>query len=117
LGGNVNTWKRLIILGLTLGLTVQIAKADYNANHGGVVTEVLTYPGSTVVLFRINNQPASHPTCNSYYFAFDAGEPPNSGKLVVSRLLLALANGQGVNIGYDNAGNCQSGWIRAHRVG
>ena len=101
---------------LTLSLAPLGSQAYYNANISGVVTQVLTYPESGHILFVLNNQP-SHPTCNSSYFAFgDVGTEAVVNR-VYARLLLAHATGEPVNIGFDNAGDCASGYIRAHRVG
>jgi hypothetical protein len=101
---------------LTLLLAPLGSQAYYNANLVGVVTQVLTYPESGHILFVLNNQP-SHPACNSSYFAFgDAGSEAAVNR-VYARLLVAHATGEPVNIGFDNEGNCASGYIRAHRVG
>ncbi|QUJ68610.1 hypothetical protein KDD30_05720 [Photobacterium sp. GJ3] len=91
--------------------------AEYNANIRGVVTEVLTYTESNIILFRLNNQPASHPTCKPGYFSVDASVPSETRHQVLSRLLTAYATGKLVNIGYDKDGTCSGTWIRTHRVG
>lgn len=92
--------------------------AGYNANFSGKVTAVLTYPGSTQVLIRVEGQPKTHPQCTNFdYLTIPADISNDSRQLVMSRLLLAFASGQAVNIGYDKEGGCVSGRIRVHRVG
>lgn len=94
------------------------AYAGYNANFSGKVTAVLTYPGSTRVLIRVEGQPKTHPQCTNFdYLTIPADISNESRQLVMSRLLLAFASGQTVNIGYDKEGGCVSGRIRVHRVG
>lgn len=100
-----------------LAISWTLAQAAYNANMSGVVAEVLTYPETTHVLFRLDNQPTSHPGCNAAYFVM-ADPNPESRKLMYARLLTALAMGSSINIGYDNVGECgPGGYIRVHRIG
>ena len=107
--------KKLILLVL---FAWSNAYAGYNANFSGKITAVLTYPGSTQVLIRVEGQPTSHPQCTSLDFLAIPSDISNeSRQLVMSRLLLAFASGQAVNIGYDKEGGCVSGRIRVHRVG
>ena len=91
--------------------------AGYNANISGVVTQVLTYTGSDQILFRLNNQPSSHPQCNVDFFSIDPSLPADRRSVVLSRLLIAYSSGKPVNIGYDSEGDCSHGRIRVHRVG
>ena len=91
--------------------------AIYNANMAGVVSEVLLYTDSDYVLFKLNNQPTTHPACTATYFAVGSDVDPTRRKILIARLLLAKATGEQTNIGYDKDGACANGYIRAHRVG
>ena len=93
------------------------AFADYNANMTGVVTHVLTYTGSDQIYFRLDNQPSSHPACNTDYFAIDSSIPAERRQQVLSRLLMAYATGKPINIGYDSEAGCAHSRIRVWRVG
>jgi hypothetical protein len=50
------------------------SSAGYNANIQGVVKDVLTYP-SDLVLFRLSNQPTTHPLCRPEYFYMETYNP------------------------------------------
>jgi hypothetical protein len=102
---------------MTAVLSLTPAQAGYNANMTGVVTEVLTYLDSTMILFRLDNQPTTHPLCNPVYFAVNVATDSEVRKQVLARLLVAKATGESVNIGYDNAADCSHSYIRAWRVG
>ena len=91
--------------------------AEYNANMQGVVTEVLTYTHGDQIYFKLDNQPSTHPRCETDFFSIDASIPAERRHQLLSRLLTAYATGKRVNIGYDNKGNCSHTRIRAHRVG
>lgn len=110
---------RRIALAFAVALTIAwpSVQAAYNANMTGVVAEVPTYPGTTFFIFRLNNQPASHPSCDPAYFVVDDANT-ESRKMVYARLLTALAMGNSINIGYDSLGDCGSGgYIRVYRIG
>lgn len=116
---NAGSRKRvaLIALGFYTALFAASSEADYNANMTGVVTEVLTYP-SGEILFRLANQPSSHPSCvMTDYFAIDTTANSAAVNRMYARLLSAHALGEAVNIGYDNQGDCVGGRIRVWRVG
>ena len=66
-----------IIIFMTIATTSIKSHAGYNANMRGKVTQVLTYTYSTLIYFRLENQPSSHPTCKSIYFSIDAATPDN----------------------------------------
>ena len=107
--------KGLVVLMAFLATCVS---AGYDANFTGRVTHVLTYPGSTLILIKVSGQPTSHPTCTSLDFlAIDPGISNESRQLVMSRLLMAYASGETVNIGYDKTADCVGSRIRVHRVG
>lgn len=89
----------------------------YNANTSGIVTMVITYTDSDQILFRLENQPSSHPACNANYFSVPAETPADRRKAMLARLLLAKATGETINVGFDGTGACSSGYIQAHRVG
>jgi hypothetical protein len=107
----------IVAAALAVSLTLQPVHAVYNANMTGVVVDVLTYTEGTQIYFRLDNQPASHPACNAVYFSIDQAVPSENRKALLARLLLAMANGNPTNVGFDNSGNCSHGYIRAHRVG
>ena len=93
------------------------ASAGYNANMRGVVTHVLTYTQDGRVYFRLDNQPGSHPACSTDYFSIDASVEPNVRQQLLSRLMIAYATGESVNVGYDDESDCSHSRIRVHRVG
>jgi hypothetical protein len=93
------------------------SNATYNANINGIVTEVVVYPDTDVLLFRIANQPTSHPQCDPAYFEVASSTPEGRRNQIFALLLASKAAGTPVTIGYDNAGNCLSTYIRVHRVG
>lgn len=93
------------------------ASADYNANMNGVVVTVITYAEGDQIYFQLNNQPGTHPSCNPTLFGIAADTTADRRKALLARLLVAKAEGTGINIGYDNVGACAHGYIRVHRVG
>ncbi|MEC4729051.1 hypothetical protein HWQ46_26415 [Shewanella sp. D64] len=107
--------KIIFILALLLGST-NMSYAGYNANMVGEVTAVMTY-SSSLILFRLHNQPSSHPSCNKSYFAIATDVSDIATNRMLSRLLIAHTTKAPVNIGFDNAGSCGNGYIRVHRVG
>lgn len=92
------------------------ASAGYNANMSGEVTHVMTYT-SGLVLFRLKNQPATHPECTATYFAIAVDVNDIATNRMLSRLLTAHTTKVPVNIGFDNASDCGNGYIRVFRVG
>ncbi len=97
---------------------ISSAHAGYDANFTGKVTAVLTYSYSTQILIRVAGQPTSHPTCTNFdLLAIAADVSAESRQLIMSRLMLAYATGEVVNIGYDKTGGCVDGRIRVYRVG
>jgi hypothetical protein len=107
---------RLLSLAVAILLAIP-ATADYNENIDGVVTDILLYEYDDKIYFRLQNQPTTHPACNPAYFAIDAATPADRRKMMLSRLLLAKATKEPMNVGYDKAGNCSHSYIRVHRVG
>ncbi|NOX27022.1 MAG: hypothetical protein GXP21_02295 [Gammaproteobacteria bacterium] len=107
---------KLILIGISLCLS-QHALAVYNANIQGVVAEVITYTDRDDILFKLQNQPASHPECEANYFAIDINAQADRRHQVLARLLTALTSGNSLTIGYDGEGDCAQGRIRVHRVG
>lgn len=113
----MRTRLRTMIFGAALVAASATAFGTYNANLSGIVTAVATYTDSDHVLFRLDNQPASHPACNANYFVIPAETPSDRRKAILSRLLLAKATGEPITVGYDGTGACSSGYIQAYRVG
>lgn len=93
------------------------AFAGYNSNIRGELEGVYVYTDHDAIYFRFKNQPTSHPSCKSTYFVISGSVPQERRDQLLSRLMLALASKELVNIGYDSQGNCASGYIRVHRVG
>lgn len=102
---------------LALLLFVSPAFATYNANITGVVTHVVAYTEADYILFRLANQPTSHPQCNAWYFSIPDTVPESRRKQLFAQLLAAKLSGDPVNIGYDATGECAHAYIRVHRVG
>jgi hypothetical protein len=105
-----------VAFGFSIAIFGASSEAGYDANMTGVVTEVLTYPNGEI-LFRLANQPSSHPSCMTDYFAIDNTANAAGVSRMYARLLSAHALGEAVNIGYDSQGDCTSGRIRVWRVG
>jgi hypothetical protein len=93
------------------------AEAVYNANLAGQLDGFWAYSDGDYILFRLKNQPATHPTCNPSFFVIPDTVPADRRKMMFARLSLAYATQESVNIGYDNVGDCASGYIHVHRVG
>jgi hypothetical protein len=91
--------------------------AAYNANIDGVVTWVATYTESDAVFFQLSNQPSSHPQCSPQYFVVAETVTEHRRRQAFAQLLAAAESKRVIRIGYDNAGDCASGYIRVHRVG
>jgi hypothetical protein len=109
-------WTALIVA--VLGLSIMSpAGATYNTNLTGTLTYLSAYEGG-IVMFELNNQPASNGSCNHTQFEID---PANNTDAVLgrmyARLLLAYSTQQPVNVGYDNAGCGTNGYIHAYEVG
>lgn len=110
--------KAFIAVSIILSLAIPCgAYAEYNANIKGVVTHVLTYTDSSRIYFRLDNQPTSHPGCETNYFSVDSSVLPDVRAQLLSRLLTAYATKEITNIGFDDLGNCSHSKIRVHRVG
>jgi len=91
--------------------------AEYDTNVQGVLSGVWNYDDRDSIYFHLSNQPASHPTCSPTFFVIDSATPIDRRHMMYTRLLLAYASGETINIGYDGAGNCAEGSIRVKRVG
>ena len=111
--------KRILLI--CICLLPAIVHARYTANFQGKVTSVLTYPGSTLILIRVEGMPTSHPKCTNFdLMAIDPAISSESRQLVMSRLLTAYSMKEVVNIGYDkdsNSDSCVGERLRVHRVG
>ena len=105
------------ILGLLALIFSATSSAGYNANMTGKVTNVMTYTAGAYIYFTLENQPTSHQSCRPNYFVIDESTPNNIRQQLLSRLLLAYAKDENVNIGFDKVGDCSHGYIRVHRVG
>lgn len=108
--------KKIIFIVFIVFLTTNVSNAGYNDNLVGEVTHVMTYSNG-LILFRLKNQPSSHPTCNETYFAIATNVAETAANRMYTRLITAHTTKQPVNIGFDNAGDCGNGYIRTHRVG
>jgi hypothetical protein len=106
-------WLTVLLVGLGVG---KLAEAAYNANMTGTPIDVMTYEGG-MVLFHLDNQPTTHSSCNRAYFAIDATQADASVSRLYARLLVAFAQQQPFNIGFDNASTCIGGYVHVYRVG
>ena len=92
--------------------------ADYDDNFTGKVINVLTYPYSKQILIRVEGQPTTHPICTNFdCMVIEANIDNEARQLVFSRLLMAYASGERVNIGYDSKDECSGARIKVYRVG
>ena len=93
------------------------AIAAYNANMEGKLTLVAVYADGDYIYLRLDNQPTSHPQCNPSYFVIHETVPLDRRQMMLSRLMMAYAAGETVNLGYDGTGDCAHGYMRVHRAG
>lgn len=93
------------------------AWSHYNANMKGVVKTLAVYADADYIYLQLENQPTEHPTCNPAYFVIQSTVPENRRQMLLSRLSMAYASKEEVNIGYDAQGDCADGFIRLHRAG
>jgi hypothetical protein len=107
----------LLVCGAMASAPWHAVQAYYNANMSGVVSDFWAYADADHIYFRLQNQPTSHPGCNPSYFVIDGALPLERRKAMWQRLALAYALKEPVNVGYDNAGDCASTYLRVHRVG
>ena len=107
--------KKMLIVILSF-FWLSSANSGYDANIVGTVTSLYSY-SSGLVLFKLSNQPTSHPTCNSGLFALATDLSETAANRMYSRLLAAYTAQQAINIGYDSQGDCGNGYIRVHRAG
>ena len=107
-------FRKTIFCLLTAALP-SLSYADYNANVNSVIADVIVYD-TGAILFRLENQPTSHPQCMTDFFSVDTTNADYANRML-SRLLTAKASGEVITIGYDNAGNCHNNRIRTHRIG
>ncbi len=91
--------------------------ATYNANIKGTLTIVALYTDDDFIYLRTDNMPESHPTCKTNYFVISDDIPLERRQMLLSRLMMAYASKEEVNIGYDKDGNCIHGYMRVHRAG
>lgn len=109
--------KKALLVGMVLTFS-KLSFAGYDANFSGKITHVLTYPGSTQILIRVEGQPTTHPTCTSLdHLSIASDISAESRSLVMSRILVAYTTGKAVNIGYDKTAGCVGNRIRVHRIG
>ena len=93
------------------------AWSGYDANMKGMVKHTAVYTSGDYIYFTLENQPSSHPGCNPAYFVISESVPYERRQMLLSRLLMAYASKENVNIGYDSQGGCTHGYITVHRVG
>jgi len=105
-------------LGILLFTTFSFtASANYNANMQGVLQDVMIYTDNDHIYFRLENQPTTHPVCQSSYFVIENSIPMDRRQMLLSRLMTAYVTKERVNIGYDASVECAHGHIKVHRVG
>lgn len=91
--------------------------SDYNANMKGVIRTLAVYADADYIYLQLENQPDEHPTCNPVYFVIHESVQESRRQMLLSRLSMAYASKEEVNIGFDSQGNCAHGYIRVHRAG
>lgn len=109
--------KRIFLFAIIIAAS-NVSGAGQNDAVSGKVLRVIVYPSGNV-LIQTDNQPASHPTCNTSYFAIDANLGDQLINRMMSRALAAHASGETLNIGFDNtsATVCVSGNLKVLRIG
>jgi len=105
-----------ILLGIILLIASISASAGYDKNLEGTITHIYTYP-TGLVLFKLSNQPSSHPGCNPVYFAIATDVAESAANRMYSRLLTLHTTKTKAYIGYDSQGSCGNSYIRVHNIG
>ena len=105
-----------ILVGVIFLITSVSVFSGYDKNIEGEITHIYTYP-SGLVLFKLSNQPSSHPGCNPVYFAIASDVAESAADRMYSRLLTLHTTKIKAYIGFDSQGNCGNGYIRVHNVG
>lgn len=111
--------KRSITRFLSTGIASLIAataSAAYNANIAGVPTRIITGENG-LVLFALDTQPTSHPSCTATFFVIDNSLSDAKINRMYARLLAAQAAGEPINIGYDSSGSCLYNYMHAYQIG
>jgi len=109
--------KMRLLLVICLLFTSSVS-ADYDSNFKGKVLEVLTYTTSSLILFKVESQPSSHPLCTKFdYIAIAPETAPELKQIVYSRLLAAYAADEVVNNGHDGKDECVGARMKVYRVG
>lgn len=90
------------LIGFAIFLLSNAAMATYNANIVGQLTGVYVYADDDYIYLRLNNQPASHPTCNPSYFVISGDVELARRQMLLSRALAAYLSKENLNIGYDS---------------
>ena len=70
------------------------ALAAYNANMQGKLAMVMVYTDGDYIYMKLENQPASHPSCNASYFVTPSTVPLERRKMLLARLMLAYSTGE-----------------------
>ena len=96
--------------------TATNVSAEYDSNIGGRISSVLTYQDGSL-LFKLENQPTTHPSCQTDYFAIDSAGDSGAINRMYARVLLAYQSGNSITIGYDGQGDCVNNRMRVYRVG
>ncbi|MET1257634.1 hypothetical protein [Aliikangiella maris] len=103
-------------IGIVFLLLSHSLHAEYDKNIEGNIVAIYTYPSGTV-LFKLDNQPTNHPSCNPVYFAIAKDVPESAANRMYSRLLSLHTTKTKAYIGFDSQGGCGDGYIRVHNVG
>ncbi len=107
--------KKLIVAMLFM-LASMALHAGYNANTSSEIKHVAIYTEGDYIYFSLKNPP-EHPVCKNTHFVIDGSVSYERRQMLLSRLLMAYASKEVVNIGYDGEGNCAHGYVRVYRVG
>ncbi len=107
--------KKLLLTFASLVLSVNTF-AVYNANIISEVTDVMIYTDAAYIYVKVKEMP-DHSVCKNGYFVISEDVPMDIKQMLLSRLLMAKATGERLNIGYDRTGDCVHGYMRLHRAG
>lgn len=90
--------------------------ADYNANHASEIAGIFVYTSSDDIYVQLKDKPDTG--CKNNYFIIPNDIPEARRANLLSRLMLAYATKDKINIGYDSTdANCINGYVRIHRIG
>lgn len=93
--------------------------AGYNSNFLTQLEGVYVYSDMNHIYIKTSTPAplSANSTCSNKYIVVDGEISSDRRNAILSRLLLAYASKETINIGYDNAANCVGSYVRLYRAG